>query len=751
MWIGTRFGGLNIYDKEKYGFVHYKFNSFEKNSLSHTNVSGFEENKDGDFWITTDGGGLNHFNRKTGVFTHYVDLFTNNKLLSIAQDKKENLWLGMWAGGLNYFDPKTKKVRKYRHDPKNPRSLTDDNVFEILVTRDGTVWVGTWGNGLSKYNPATDDFTNYTADTNNKNSFSGSPISYLLEDSKGRILIATEQNGIDIFDPRTETWTNYRANGEVGQLSGNTVLCLFEDSKKRIWAGTNGAGLNLFDEESKSFTTFRQKDGLPNDAILAMLEDGTNKLWISTNKGLSRFDPEKKVFKNYNESDGLQGDQFNRWAAYRLRATGELMFGGTNGFNIFQPEKVKENTKRPPVYINSFKLFNKEVPIGEDEILKTHIMLTKNIVLQHYENIFSFEFVALNFRQPEKNQYRYKMEGFDEDWVDAGTDRTKEYTNLSPGKYIFKVMASNNDGVWNDEGASISITIIPPFWKTWWFNTVSILLVIYGIVWYVRHQKKKAKRQQEELTAIIEERTHELRAQNEEMVKKAERERVYNWITQGLALVSETISKNTHQLDAMGTETLECVVKYVQAQQALLAIGIKETGEDEHLEILATYGIATDQLTEKRIEVGAGLLGETYKDKEKKILDKLPASYIKIRSGLGEALPTTVMLLPLPTEDGEVMGVMELAFFGTISDAVNQFLDKVCKVIALNIFAAMLNQKTKVLLQQSKEQTEEMQAQEEEMRQNMEELEATTEEFQRREMEYQQRIKELEEKLQSYS
>jgi len=413
------------------------------------------------------------------------------------------------------------------------------------------------------------------------------------------------------------------------------------------------------------------------------------------------------------------------------------------------PDNIKENTKRPPVYISSFKLFNKEVPIGEDEVLKTHISLAKNIVLQYYENIFSFEFVALNFRQPEKNKYRYKMEGFDEDWVDAGTDRKKEYTNLSPGEYTFKVIASNNDGVWNEAGASVSITIVPPFWKTWWFKMAIIVIIIYGGAWYIRHQKRKVKRQQEELTAIIEERTHELREQNEEMVKKAEREKVYNWITQGLALVSETISKHTHDFNALGTETLECVVKYVQAQQGLLAIGVKETDEDDHLEVLATYGISKEQLAGTRIEVGAGMLGETYKDKEKKMLDKVPANYIKIKSGLGEALPAHVMLLPLPTEDGEVVGVIELAFFGTISDMVNQFLDKVCKVIALNLFAATLNQKTMLLLQQSKEQTEQMHAQEEGMRQNMEKLEATTEEFRRRETEYQRKINELEERLRS--
>jgi ligand-binding sensor domain-containing protein len=749
MWVGTRFGGLNIYDKEKYGFEHYKFNSFDKSCLSHNNVSGIEENKNGDFWIATDGGSLNHFNRKTGIFTHYMDVFSNNKLLAIAQDEKENLWVGMWAGGLNYLDRKTNKVKKYLNDPNNPRSLSDNNIFDIMVAKDGTVWIGTWGNGLSKYNPTTDDFTNYLENPNDKNSFSGSPISYLLEDSKGRIFIATEQNGFDIFDPQTNTFTHYKGGSAPGELSGNSVLCFYEDSKNRIWVGTNGAGLNLFDEESKTFTTFRQKDGLPNDAILAILEDSKGELWISTNKGLCRLNPETKKFKNYTESDGLQGDQFNRWASCKLTSTGELVFGGPNGFNIFLPDNIKENANKPPVYITDFKLFNKSVAIGKNEVLKNNILLTKEIELQHNQNIISFEFIALNLRQPEKNQYRYKLEGFDEDWVDAGGERKKEYTNLSPGEYNFRVIGSNNDGLWNEEGASVKIIIVPPFWKTWWFTIGVLLLIIYSILFYIRYQKRKAKQQAEELKSIIEEKTSALREQNQEILKKAEVEKMNNWITAGLATVSETLSQYNSDMNSLGRETLKSVVKYVEAQQGIIALGIKENQEDEHLEILATYGVSKEHVKENRIEIGNGLLGETYKDKEKKVLDTLPKNYLKIQSGLGESLPSKIILLPLQTQDGEMVGVMEVAFLGEISPMVIAFLEKVSSMIALNFFAATLTHKTIILLQQSKEQTEELRAQEEEMRQNMEELEATTEEFRRREIEYQKKIIDLESALTS--
>jgi ligand-binding sensor domain-containing protein len=741
MWVGTRFGGINVYDKDKYAFEHFSFSGSDNNSLSHDNVSGMAESKNGDFWVATDGGGLCHYTRAAGKWSRIQNIFSNDKLLAVEQDNKGNLWLGMWAGGLNYFDPKTQKVKKYLNDPDNPGSLSDNNVFDILISKDGTVWVATWGNGLNKYNPATDNFTRYVHDPQDPTTYAGSPSTFLLEDRKGRILVGTEQHGFEILDPRTGIFTHYPAGNDKGQLSGTYALSLFQDSKDRIWIGTNGSGLNLFDEDTKTFTVFRQKDGLPNDAIQAIQEDNQGNLWISTNKGLTRFNFETKRFKNYTESDGLQSDQFNRWASYKL-STGELLFGGTNGFNLFNPESIKENPNKPVVYITDFKLFSKPVPIGEDGVLKQNILLTKEIVLDYDQNIFSFEFVALSLRQSEKNQYRYKLEGFDKDWSDAGTERKKEYTNLNPGRYIFRVIASNNDGLWNEEGASVEITIIPPFWKTWWFNTIAAMIIIGSIIGYNRYIKKKERKKQRDLQEIIEERTREVRQRNEEIVRKAEQEKINNWITQGLALISETISKNNHEIGQLGKETLKTVINHCNAQQGIIAIGEAENGE-EYITVLATYGVSKTNMT-KRIEIGSGLLGETYRDKEKKVLEHVPDAYLKIESGLGEAMPAKVVLLPLKKEDGEMVGVMEIAFLTPVTEIVLSFLDKASSVIALNIFAATLTQKTMMLLKESKERTEELRAQEEEMRQNMEELEATSEEFKRREIEYQKRIVELE-------
>jgi ligand-binding sensor domain-containing protein len=745
MWVGTRFGGLNIYDKDKYAFLHYKYNGYEANCLSNNNVTDFAEADDGSVYITTDGGSLNHFDPRTGEFKNWVGKFSTDKILSIAIDKNRNLWLGTWAGGLNFYSPQTNKIKTYRSDPNDPKSLADDNIFDIHVTRSGDVWIGTWGNGVCKYNFETDDFTRFTHDNNNPNSLSGSPIAMIFEDSFGKIWIGTEQEGLDLYDPETEKFTHYRSGAEEGKLSSNAVYSIYEDSKNRMWFGTNGSGLNLLDRKSGSFTVFRQKDGLPNDAILGILEDKNGNIWLSTNKGISRFDPEKKVFKNYTESDGLQSDQFTRWAFSKL-PSGQLLFGGTNGFNMFLAENIRENTTVPPVYITDFKLFNKSVPIGEDQVLKQHVMLTNEITLSNNQNIFSIDFTAINFRQPEKNRYKYLMEGFQDEWIDAGSDRKVSYTNLSPGEYTFKVVASNNDGVWNNEGATLKVIIVPPFWRTWWFTSLIVITAASTIIGYNRYIKKKARQQQEDLKRVIEERTREITLQSQEIVKKAEQEKVVNWITQGAAMVSETISKNNNDLNQLARQTLHVVVNYIQAHQGVMAIAEKDQEDKEFLKVYATYGVKLKP-GDERIEPGSGMLGATFQDKEMKVIDNLPKGYLKIESGLGESTPGNIILLPMKTEDGEVLGVIELGFLGTISPSVVQFLEKISTVIALNIYAATLSHKTMMLLQESKERTEEMRAQEEEMRQNMEELEATTEEFRRREQEYQNKVKELQAKL----
>ncbi len=527
IWVATRPGGVDVYDKHKYGFIHYKHNIFDRNSLSNNTVTVFEEDNHGNFWIGTDGGSLNYYDRQSSTFT-VINGFTNKKILAVEKDARGGLWVGMWKGGLNYFDPVTKRIKRYRHDPTKLNSLSDDNIFHLLKDRKGNIWIATWGNGINRYNAATDDFTRFTHDPDNPNSIGYSGAQYLFEDSEGKIWIGMEQQGLEMLDPSTNIFTHYINSEKEGSLSNNYVSAVYEDSKKRLWAGTHGGGLNLFDRKLKTFKAYRQKDGLPNDGIVGILEDSRHNLWISTNKGLSRFNPEKGTFKNFKENDGLQGDQFNRWAATRL-STGEFLFGGTNGFNLFHPDSIKDNTFKPPVFITGFELFNKPVSIGEKEILKKNIILTKEIQLSYSQNMFSFEFSALNYRQPEKNQYAYKLEGFDKEWNYIGTKRTAMYTNLDPGsKYIFRVIASNNDGVWNEEGASIKIIVAPPYWQTLWFRGLIVLSIAACIYVFIKVRIKAIKRQKVQLEELVRMQTAEVVAQKETLEAQAENMQTLN-------------------------------------------------------------------------------------------------------------------------------------------------------------------------------------------------------------------------------
>ncbi len=567
MWVGTRFGGVNVYDPGKYPFHHYKYNSHNRNSLSNNTVTSFEEDSNGNFWVATDGGSLNYFERQTKKFTNYLGVFSNNKVLAVRKDRKGGLWIGMWSGGLNYFDPVTGKVKRYKNDPKDPTSLSDNNVFHILVDRKGNVWIATWGNGLNKYNPATDDFTRYTHDPDNPNSLTSLAIDYLFEDSKGKIWIASELNGLDRFDPEANTFTHYKADSKPGSLSSNSIFTIHEDSKKRIWVGTN-AGLNLFDAATQTFKSYRQIDGLPNEGVMGILEESGGDLWLSTNKGLSRFDPENATFKNFLEGDGLQSDQFNRWASFKL-STGELLFGGTNGFNLFHPDSIKVNTYKPPVHITGFRVFNKTVNIGPNEILKENILTTDEIRLSYLENVFAFEFTALNYRQPEKNQYRYKMDGFQDNWIDAGYERKASYTNLSAGEYTFKVIASNNDGVWNEEGVSLRIIILPPYWQTWWFKALIVLILIGLVILVFKLRMNAIKQQKLFLEKQVQEKTAELLLQKEAVEAQAENMQALHEQQQAQTEFLQTLNEELqHQKEEIIAKQEEAEKARREAEQA---------------------------------------------------------------------------------------------------------------------------------------------------------------------------------------
>lgn len=527
MWVATRLGGICVNDQGSYDFGLYRHNPSDPTSLASNYTAGAAEDKNGNLAIATDGGGISIFNRASNDFIHLKhdpnnpNSITNNKVLALEYDNEGGLWIGMWNGGVNYYNLKTGQFKHYKHEEGNPKSLPTNHIFDLFQDSNGNIWVGTWEAGLSRYNKETDDFTTFFNDADTRHSVRATAINHIIEDKMGNLWISNDQAGVIVFNPTTDHVKQYLGTGAEGDISNNYVFSVLIDSKERIWIGTNTGGLNLLNKETDKFTVYTEKDGLPSDAVLGVLEDNLGLIWISTNNGLSKIDPETMAIKNYDESDGLQGKQFSPRSSLKL-SSGELIFGGNGGVNKFNPQELKENTLEPSVYITSFKLFNEEVDIGENELLQQNILLTEALELGFDQNFFSFEYVGINFRQSQKNQYRYMLEGLDENWIEAGTERKVSYTGIAPGSYIFKVMASNNDGVWNESPTELIVTIHPPFWATWWFRTITAMALITIGVWLYKRRLKQLKTDKLLLEQKIEDATRQVSSQNSALKEQSE-------------------------------------------------------------------------------------------------------------------------------------------------------------------------------------------------------------------------------------
>ena len=518
VWVGTAEGGIVKFDRERMKFKHFKHISGNSNSLSYNTVRSIYQDKSGVLWIGTLGGGLNRFDKKSNKFIHIKhkpgdpNSLSENSVTSIFKDKKGTLWVGTWGGGLNKLvylsnDGKIQKFISYQHNPDNPQSISSNVVQAIYKDSDGRMWIGT-GAGLDLFDPLTGKFNNFTNTPGVNTSISDNQIqSAIFEDKSHYLWIGTwgGLNRIDLSKLKGEKEVKslkfhrftHKADNPFS-LSDNRVISIHQDKHGNLWFGTYGGGLNElpFDQEHlKSddvhFISYSIKDGLASNIIYGILEDKAGNLWLSTDNGLSKFDPENKTFRNYYQTDGLQSNQFYWGASYR-GLNGELFFGGTNGVNAFYPSKLKDNKHIPPIVITSLQIFNKQVKISsENSPLTKSITETKKIELSYNQNVFSIEFAALDFTAPKKNQYKYMMEGFDKNWINAGNRRFVTYTNLDPGNYTFKVIGSNNDGVWNKRGTSLEITILPPFWKTWWFILAAVLilggLIAFVVIYRVKH------------------------------------------------------------------------------------------------------------------------------------------------------------------------------------------------------------------------------------------------------------------------
>lgn len=494
IWIGTRGAGINKYDTKTHFFTLFRSHPDNPNSLSHNRVMRMMEDHQGMLWFGLDGTGVDRYNPHTGQFKNYRvrtgnngkplnNSINNNYVMAILEDSRNRLLFGTWGGGINILNRHTEQFSHLVHDPANPRSLSSNIVTELIEDRKGRLWACTIDHGINLSEPDIPGFTRfiYWKDKPelNTHGLKSNIITAIQEDSDGSVWIGTYTGGLYRFDDHTSTFVHYPLTMKGSTDEQKNILGIYQDSENRFWVATPTWGLMLINRSNGAVIhTHGIEQGLPSNYIMGVLEDDNGRLWISSSNGLSRFDPGDGDIKIFDTFDGLQGNEFTHNSFLRTR-DGTMYFSGTNGLNTFHPNTIQSNPHVPPIVITDFKLFNKSVLVGEDSPLQQQISETKKLVLSHRQNSISFEFAALNFTYPVKNQYVFMLEGFDKNWIATGSDnRYAVYTNLDYGHYTFRVKGSNNDGVWNEQGVAVAIEIKPPFWQIWWFQ----LLVVAGLV-----------------------------------------------------------------------------------------------------------------------------------------------------------------------------------------------------------------------------------------------------------------------------
>ena len=515
LWFGTWGGGVNKYDRQRDDFAYYRNDPQNKNSLSDNSIIAVYSDSEGYAWVGTAGKGLNRLTRSTGQVVRYLhdpnrsDSIVSNNIYALHEDQDGFLWIGTYDG-LSRFDRNSFSFKNYKRDSNNPASLSANRVYEVYVDSQNNLWLGTAA-GLDLFNRQTETFFRYQPETGNPQSLSGTGVNSILEDSEGNLWVGTWESGLNKFDPETQQFTRYRFNSRNKEtISSDVILSIYQDSKGRLWIGTGGGGLNLYHPETDTFTYYLEKDGLPNGVVYGILEDTRGYLWMSTNFGLSRFDPEKKTFRNFDSGDGIQSNEFNS-GAYARGRNGELYFGGINGLTVFHPSSINDDPYVPQVSLTS--LTQGDNPIDTETSVET----TQSVVLQWPQNSFEFEFAALSYSQPNKNQHAYILEDFDTNWHFIGTKRDGRYTNLPGGEYSLLLKASNSDGIWNETPVRINVTVIPPFWQTTWFRVLLSVIIIGAVAGGFRLRTKTIQDRNRALERLVKERTYALEKRGREM------------------------------------------------------------------------------------------------------------------------------------------------------------------------------------------------------------------------------------------
>ena len=541
LWIGTTSSGILKLNRERTRFVRYRNNPADPDSLSGDQVHGLFLDREGNMWAGTNGAGVNRFSplpspfkvyqrklgdpnsldmnyttsifedsrgllwigslralgrldRKTGKMTFIRSSggpgqLSSTWVVSMVEDRSGHLWFGTVGGGVNRLDPRTGRFTVFRYDPNNPHSLSHNTVQAIFVDHKGTVWVGT-EDGLNEFDEATQNFRVYKAGTGRNES----RVDQIAEDSQGMLWIATQATGLVRFDPKRQEFTSYRHTSVSDSLSDDVTTSVCTGHDGMLWVGTQN-GLNRFDPGTRTFARFYESDGLAGNNVSKILEDDTGNLWVSTSKGLSRLDVRNKTFKNYYVSDGIAGNEFYNYASAFKSRTGEMFFSSYAGVTSFFPRDVVDNPYVPPVVITDLRISGKALPIGDKSPLSRAVPFTDSVKLSHNQSLISLQFSALSYTNPDGNRYRYRLDGLNTEWNESGSDQRVITYSLASGEYIFHVQGSNSRGIWNENGASLAIEILPPWWSTTWFRVLAISAILASLLCLYRLRVSAMARQ----------------------------------------------------------------------------------------------------------------------------------------------------------------------------------------------------------------------------------------------------------------
>ncbi|MCG6118792.1 MAG: diguanylate cyclase [Aquimonas sp.] len=533
VWVGTQ-DGLNRFDARTRAFGHHRHRQDDSHSLSHNWVRTFLEDRQGRLWVGTQGG-LNRWAAEAGRFERIVRDTAAEQgpgfehVRALAEHPERGLWVGTDAG-LDHYDPESGRFRSIPLEPQRYDLPLRDRVVALLLDHDQGLWVGTQGSGLVQLGSDGRVLQRLRRQVDQADSLSHDDARALHRDRRGRLWVGTWGGGLCRMKDGGQGFHCYRNDpADPTSLPSDVVRAVLENEDGSFWLSTQGAGLVHFDPDTGRSRSLGRRDGLPDDSIYAALRDRQDRLWISSNQGLSRYDPRDGSIRNYTPRDGLQSSEFNTGAFLKL-ASGELLFGGIGGFNRFLPEQIVDDLRPPPVMFTELLIGNQPVRVDADGqaqafTLPQPLDAMTTLRLGHRQRDFSIEFAALHFSDPRRNRFAYRLQGFDPDWIATDTrNRRVTYTNLPPGTYTLQVRAANPQGVWNAQGAALTLELLPAPWETHWARALYVLGAILLFFAALRWREARVRQLSDRLKALVDQQTAELQASHAELERASLRD-----------------------------------------------------------------------------------------------------------------------------------------------------------------------------------------------------------------------------------